>query len=118
MILLPFHSFDLELDWNCTAKLCSLAMLLKLLEFFNSDSSAGLIVQAAFFSACFFCTLSPYSARYHFHLPYLFSRQMWQVFFKVQQQWKTSTREQYHVSNQEGVPSSWFQIGILIPSAG
>ncbi|KAM2502373.1 hypothetical protein ACFX1W_032932 [Malus domestica] len=39
--------------------------------------SAELTVKTAFFSACFFCTLSPHAARYHFHLPYLFSRQMW-----------------------------------------
>ncbi|KAM1482628.1 hypothetical protein EV1_034366 [Malus domestica] len=25
-------------------------------------------------------TLSPHAARYHFHLPYLFSRQMWHEF--------------------------------------
>ncbi|KAM2695682.1 hypothetical protein EV1_040154 [Malus domestica] len=36
--------------------------------------SAKLTVQAAFFSVCFFCTLSLHAARYHFHLPYLFSR--------------------------------------------
>ncbi|KAM2252257.1 hypothetical protein ACFX1S_006794 [Malus domestica] len=39
--------------------------------------STELTVKTAFFSACFFCTLSPHAARYHFHLPYLFSRQMW-----------------------------------------
>ncbi|KAM1897132.1 hypothetical protein ACFX15_031069 [Malus domestica] len=48
---------------------------------FSSSSvrtpSAELTAQTAFFSACFFCTLSPHAARYHFHLPYLFSRQMW-----------------------------------------
>ncbi|KAM1915642.1 hypothetical protein ACFX13_035466 [Malus domestica] len=30
---------------------------------------AELTVQTAFFSACFFCMLSPHAARYHFHLP-------------------------------------------------
>ncbi|KAM0968827.1 hypothetical protein ACFX2A_017426 [Malus domestica] len=53
---------------------------------FSSSSSqtpsAELTVQAAFFSACFFCTLSPHAARYHFHLPYLFFRQMWQLLWK------------------------------------
>ncbi|KAM0981817.1 hypothetical protein ACFX2A_015111 [Malus domestica] len=53
---------------------------------FSSSSSqthsAELTVQAAFFSACFFCTLSPRAARYHFHLPYLFFRQMWQLLWK------------------------------------
>ncbi|KAM2556687.1 hypothetical protein TB2_013880 [Malus domestica] len=41
--------------------------------------SAELTVHAAFFSVCSFYTLSPHAARYHFHLPYLFSRQMWQL---------------------------------------
>ncbi|KAM1202873.1 hypothetical protein ACFX2I_018826 [Malus domestica] len=41
--------------------------------------SAELTVQAAFFSACFFCMLSPHAAKYRFHLPYLFSRQMWHL---------------------------------------
>ncbi|KAM2998101.1 hypothetical protein FF2_039795 [Malus domestica] len=44
--------------------------------------SAELTVQAALFSACSFCTLSPHAARYHFHLPYLFSRQMWHFLWK------------------------------------
>ncbi|KAM1794606.1 hypothetical protein ACFX11_035066 [Malus domestica] len=51
---------------------------------FSSSSartpSAELTVQTALFSTCSFCTLSPHAARYHFHLPYLFSRQMWQLF--------------------------------------
>ena len=52
--------------WYCTAKLCSLVMLQFLIcspsrcGSFSSSSvrtpSAGMIVQAAFFSACFFCT--------------------------------------------------------------
>ncbi|KAM1329103.1 hypothetical protein ACFX2F_013302 [Malus domestica] len=53
---------------------------------FSSSSvrthSAELTVQTAFFSACSLCTLSPHAARYHFHLPYLFSRQMWQLLWK------------------------------------
>ncbi|KAM2950475.1 hypothetical protein COP2_000076 [Malus domestica] len=61
---------------------------------FSSSSvrtpSAELIVQTAFFSACSFCTLSPHAARYHFHLPYLFSRQNVTASLEVQQQWETS----------------------------
>ncbi|KAM2137821.1 hypothetical protein ACFX1Q_009950 [Malus domestica] len=53
---------------------------------FSSSSvrtpSAELTVQTAFFSACVFCTLSPHVASYHFHLPYLFFRQMWQLLWK------------------------------------
>ncbi|KAM1017203.1 hypothetical protein ACFX2A_047782 [Malus domestica] len=58
---------------------CFFRQMWQLLEFFSSDSSAELTVQTAFFSACSFCTLSPHAARYHFHLPYLFFRQMWQL---------------------------------------
>ncbi|CAN6583797.1 unnamed protein product [Malus baccata var. baccata] len=51
MILLTFHSFDLELVWNSERGIS---------EFlgFKSDSFCwvDLIVQSAFFSACFFCT--------------------------------------------------------------
>ncbi|KAM1045825.1 hypothetical protein ACFX2A_037606 [Malus domestica] len=53
---------------------------------FSSSSartpSPELTVQTAFFSACSFCTLSPHAARYHFHLHYLFSRQMGQLLWK------------------------------------
>ncbi|KAM1366661.1 hypothetical protein TB2_000187 [Malus domestica] len=51
MILLTFHSFDLELVWNSERGIS---------EFigFKSDSFywVDLIMQSAFFSACFFCT--------------------------------------------------------------
>ncbi|RXI03559.1 hypothetical protein DVH24_004211 [Malus domestica] len=68
-------------------------------SFLNSStqtSSAELTVQAAFFSACFFCTLSTHAARFHFHLPYLFSRQMWHLLWKYissGRQVRTRTKE-------------------------
>ncbi|KAM1807618.1 hypothetical protein ACFX11_030598 [Malus domestica] len=53
---------------------------------FSSSSfrtpSAELIVQTAFFSACFFCTLSPPAAGIIFTCLYLFFRQMWQLLWK------------------------------------
>ncbi|KAM2364261.1 hypothetical protein ACFX1X_003228 [Malus domestica] len=56
--------------------------------------SAELIVHAAFFSACFFSTLSPHAARYHFHLPLSVLQADVAASLEVQQQWETSTREQ------------------------
>ncbi|KAM2872818.1 hypothetical protein FF1_020284 [Malus domestica] len=43
--------------------------------------------------------LSPHATLYPSHLPYLFLRQMWYLFWK-HKMLKMSTREQYHVSNQ------------------
>ncbi|KAM1755312.1 hypothetical protein ACFX12_007664 [Malus domestica] len=56
--------------------------------------SAELTVQTAFFSACFFCTLSPHAARYHLHLPLSVLQADVAASLEVQQQWETSTREQ------------------------
>ncbi|KAM1974922.1 hypothetical protein ACFX15_039760 [Malus domestica] len=65
---------------------------------FSSSSSqtpsAGMIVQAAFFSACFFCTLSPHAAGIIFAC-LICSSGRCGSFFGVHQQWKTSTREQF-----------------------
>ncbi|KAM2154052.1 hypothetical protein ACFX1Q_045920 [Malus domestica] len=52
--------------------------------------SAELTVQTAFFSACFFCTLSPHAARYHFHLHLSVLQADVAASLEVQQQWETS----------------------------
>ncbi|KAM1315203.1 hypothetical protein ACFX2F_018981 [Malus domestica] len=64
MILLTFHSFDLELVWNSEQGIS---------EFlgFKSDSFwwVDLIVQSAFFSACFFCMAGRHEVEVSFSLP-------------------------------------------------
>ncbi|KAM1528613.1 hypothetical protein ACFX1Z_017933 [Malus domestica] len=47
-------------------------------------------------SACVLLLLSPHASLYHFHLPYLFLRQMWYLFWK-HKILKMSTREQCQV---------------------
>ncbi|KAM2026747.1 hypothetical protein ACFX1T_019136 [Malus domestica] len=50
-------------------------------------------------STCVLLRLSPHASLYPSHLPYLFLRQMWYLFWK-HKMLKMSTREQCQVSNQ------------------
>ncbi|KAM1181502.1 hypothetical protein ACFX19_000099 [Malus domestica] len=63
MNLLTFHSFDLEVVWNPERGIS---------EFlgFKSDSFCwvDLIVQSAFFSACFFCTAGRHELRMNWQI--------------------------------------------------
>ncbi|KAM1531878.1 hypothetical protein ACFX10_005976 [Malus domestica] len=50
-------------------------------------------------SACVLLRWSPHASLYPSHLPYLFLRQMWYLFWK-HKMLKMSTREQCQISNQ------------------